>query len=91
VVEENSAEAIPAILGAMAKVMVSLPDELLERIDMRARARHSTRSGFLRDLAERELVADEQRTQTEIEALLGDPVRLGGDATALIRQDRRSR
>lgn len=71
--------------------MVSLPDELLERIDTRARARHSTRSGFLRDLAERELTADAQRTQTEVEALLGDPVRLGGDATTRIRQDRRSR
>ena len=75
----------------MAKVMVSLPDELLERIDTHARARHSTRSGFLRDLAERELTADAQRSQTEVEALLGDPVRLGGDSTKLIRQDRRSR
>ncbi len=75
----------------MAKVMVSLPDELLERIDTHARARHSTRSGFLRDLAERELTADAQRSQTEVEALLGDPVRLGGDSTRLIRQDRRSR
>jgi metal-responsive CopG/Arc/MetJ family transcriptional regulator len=75
----------------MAKVMVSLPDELLERIDTRARARHSTRSGFLRDLAERELAADAQRTKAGIEALLGDPVPLGGDATRLIRQDRRSR
>ncbi len=71
--------------------MVSLPDDLLDRIDTRARARHSTRSGFLRDLAERELSADAQRTQTEIESLLGDPVHLGGDATKLIRQDRRSR
>jgi metal-responsive CopG/Arc/MetJ family transcriptional regulator len=75
----------------MAKVMVSLPDELLERIDRRARARHSTRSGFLRDLAERELATDAQRAQTEVETLLGDPVRLGGDAARLIRQDRRSR
>jgi hypothetical protein len=82
--------AIPAILGHMAKVMVSLPDELLERIDTRARARHSTRSGFLRDLAERELASDTQRTKTEIEALLGEPVPLGGNATRLIRQDRRS-
>jgi len=27
----------------------------------------------------------------EIQVLLGDPVRLGGDATRLIRHDRRSR
>lgn len=71
--------------------MVSLPDELLERIDARARTRHSTRSGFLRELAERELAADAERAQQEIEALLGDPVHLGGDTAKLIRQDRRSR
>ncbi len=70
--------------------MVSLPDDLLERIDVRARARHATRSGFLRELAERELAAEARQSQTEIEGLLGEPVRLGGDATRLIRQDRRS-
>ncbi len=74
----------------MAKVMVSLPDDLLERIDMRARARHATRSGFLRELAERELAAEARQSRTEIEGLLGEPVRLGGDATRLIRQDRLS-
>jgi metal-responsive CopG/Arc/MetJ family transcriptional regulator len=35
----------------MAKVMVSLRDDLLERIDMQARARRESRSGFLRELA----------------------------------------
>jgi metal-responsive CopG/Arc/MetJ family transcriptional regulator len=71
--------------------MVSLPDDLLERIDAGARARHATRSGFLRELAERELTAETRQERAEIEELLGDPVRLGGDATRLIRQDRRSR
>jgi metal-responsive CopG/Arc/MetJ family transcriptional regulator len=71
--------------------MVSLPDELVEQIDAHARARHSTRSGFLREIAERELATEAAVEQTEIEALLGDPVKLGGDATKLIRQDRRSR
>jgi metal-responsive CopG/Arc/MetJ family transcriptional regulator len=74
----------------MAKVMVSLPDDLLERIDMRARARHATRSGFLRELAERELAAEARQSRGEIEGLLGEPVSLGGDATKLIRQDRLS-
>jgi metal-responsive CopG/Arc/MetJ family transcriptional regulator len=74
----------------MAKVMVSIPDELLERIDMRARARHESRSGFLRELAERELDREASQERSGIEALLGAPVRLGGDATKLIRQDRRS-
>jgi metal-responsive CopG/Arc/MetJ family transcriptional regulator len=75
----------------MAKVMVSLPDELLERIDRRARARQESRSGFLRELAERELDSEARRERSGIEALLGEPVRLGGDAARLIRRDRRSR
>jgi metal-responsive CopG/Arc/MetJ family transcriptional regulator len=74
----------------MAKVMVSLPDDLLERIDAQARERRATRSGFLRELAERELASDREREWEEIEELLGEPVPLGGDATSLIRQDRRS-
>lgn len=74
----------------MAKVMVSLPDDLLERIDTQARARHESRSGFLRELAERELAAEASEERLEIEALLGGPVRLGGDAARLIREDRRS-
>jgi metal-responsive CopG/Arc/MetJ family transcriptional regulator len=71
--------------------MVSFPDDLLEQIDTHARARHSTRSGFLQEIAERELAAEGVHERTEIEALLGDPVKLGGDATELIRRDRRTR
>ncbi len=74
----------------MAKVMVSLPDDLLKRIDTQARARHESRSGFLRELAERELAAEASEGRPGIEAMLGDPVRLGGDAAKLIRRDRRS-
>ena len=39
----------------MAKVMVSLPDEVLARIDREARRRGTTRSGLLREAALREL------------------------------------
>jgi metal-responsive CopG/Arc/MetJ family transcriptional regulator len=73
----------------MARVMLSLPDDLLERIDVQARARHESRSGFLRELAERELAVNASRERSEIQAPLGDPVCLGGDATKLIRHDRR--
>ncbi len=41
----------------MAKVMISVPDELLRRIDRATTARGTTRSGFLRQAAERELDA----------------------------------
>lgn len=39
----------------MAKVLISLPDDLLERIDREAQARGSTRSRFLQEAARREL------------------------------------
>lgn len=39
----------------MAKVLISLPDDLLERIDREARARGTSRSRFLRDAARRQL------------------------------------
>ena len=37
------------------KVMVSIPDDLLERIDREADERGTTRSGFLQEAARREL------------------------------------
>jgi len=43
----------------MAKVMISLPDELLARLDAHAAEHGSTRSATLRDLAEAALGARE--------------------------------
>lgn len=39
----------------MAKVMISLPDDLLERIDAEASRRSSSRSALLREAAMREI------------------------------------
>ena len=39
----------------MAKVMISLPDELLARLDAQAAEHGSTRSATIRDLAEQAL------------------------------------
>ena len=39
----------------MAKVLISLPDDLLERIDREATARGSNRSRFLQEAARRQL------------------------------------
>jgi hypothetical protein len=39
----------------MARVLISLPDELLERIDAEVERRDTNRSALLRQLAEREL------------------------------------
>lgn len=39
----------------MAKVLISMPDELLARVDREATRRGATRSGFLQHAARREL------------------------------------
>ncbi|HWM64403.1 MAG TPA: type II toxin-antitoxin system HicB family antitoxin [Solirubrobacterales bacterium] len=77
----------------MAKVMISMPDDLLDRLDTQARANRETRSGFLQRLAERELDAARSREREELEELLDKAtVRggMGGDAARLIREDRES-
>jgi Arc/MetJ-type ribon-helix-helix transcriptional regulator len=52
----------------MAKVLVSLPDELLERIDREVRARGGNRSQFLQEAARHKLGWP---TTESIEAALG--------------------
>jgi len=74
----------------MAKVMISMPDELLARIDAQVKSEHATRSEFLRRLAERELEREHRQRRRRIEELLGEPVPLGGDGTKLVREDRES-
>ena len=76
----------------VAKVMISVPDELLKRIDARAQGIGETRSGFLQRLAERDLEVAERRDDEEVNRLL-DSVRLdlgGADIAQLIREDRES-
>ncbi len=75
---------------SVAKVMISVADDLLERIDAQARANRETRSGFLQRLAERELAERSDDRRRELEELLGPPVPMGGDAARLIREDRES-
>jgi hypothetical protein len=74
----------------VAKVMISIPDPLLERVDAHVDAAGETRSGFLQRLAERELAEHRKRRRKEFEELLGPPIRLGGNAAQLIREDRDS-
>ena len=77
----------------MAKVLISLPDDLLERIDREAQARGSTRSRFLQEAARRQLEwpsAGALRAALERgrEALAG----VGSFESAdLIREQRRAR
>lgn len=76
----------------VAKVMISIPDALLKRLDARAGEVGETRSGFLQRLAERELEVAERRTDDEVGRLL-DSLRIdlqGADIVQLIREDRES-
>jgi metal-responsive CopG/Arc/MetJ family transcriptional regulator len=77
----------------VAKVMISIPDKLLQRLDARARETSETRSGFLQRIAERELGRAERHDREEIERLLDQiqPIDFGGvSAAQLIREDRES-
>ncbi len=74
----------------MAKVMVSIPDRLLERIDEAARVRGTSRSGLLQVAAEREL---SRRSPEEMRAAiaLARAAMRGApqvDAVAAIREER---
>jgi metal-responsive CopG/Arc/MetJ family transcriptional regulator len=53
----------------VAKVLVSIPDDLLEEIDARAKALGETRSGYLRQRAEADLENLSNR-QAEVKRLL---------------------
>ena len=75
----------------MAKVMVSFPDELLRRLDDRARRRGTTRSGLLRELVERELLTDSDARQRGIARLLADAASHGGQSARQVREQRRAR
>jgi hypothetical protein len=72
----------------VAKVLISIPDDLLSRIDEYAKRSAETRSGFLQRLAEREIAADNARRRKEFEELLGPPLPPGTDYVQMIREDR---
>lgn len=81
-----------AILGDMAKVMVSMPDALLERIDREAARQETTRSGFLQESAMRALgKPDTRRSEAALARMRARAARYGGldmDAAQAIRTDR---
>lgn len=76
----------------VAKVMISIPDPLLVRLDALSESAGETRSGTIQRLAEAELAEDESRRKQEMIELLGSiDIDLGGKSAAqLIREDRES-
>jgi metal-responsive CopG/Arc/MetJ family transcriptional regulator len=75
----------------VAKVMISFPDELLERIDEHARRRGTTRSGLLQEFAARELTSDAAARRRKVSALLATAEPHGGDNARLVREQRLAR
>jgi hypothetical protein len=75
----------------MAKVMISIPDDLLKGLDAEAKRRSTSRSALLQNAARRELgLAQRSRDSLladldEVSAAWSNPV----DVVALIRADRR--
>jgi metal-responsive CopG/Arc/MetJ family transcriptional regulator len=75
----------------MAKVMISLPDTLLERIDAHVEAHRTNRSAYLRELAERDLATDDAARGARVHALLEHPESVNADSVYLVKQARWSR
>ncbi len=72
----------------MAKVMISLPDELLARVDAQASEQGSTRSATLRTLAEAGLDERRRRLAERMQALEGHAVGRGGNTVADLKAGR---
>jgi len=75
----------------MAKVMISLPDSLLERIDAHVQAHGTSRSRFLREAAELVLDTESAERGKRVRELLADPEYHRGDSVYLVKQARWSR
>lgn len=72
----------------MAKVMISLPDALLARVDARASERGSTRSATLRELAERALGEGERLLGERMAELDGQATGRGGNVVEKLKAGR---
>jgi len=78
----------------MAKVMVSLPDDLLKAVDIEAGRRGTTRSGLLRELAEETLRRRSIRRaerMAQIDGLDGPIAGHGGRVAGLVKANRPER
>ena len=73
----------------VAKVMISLPDHLLARLDAQAAERDTTRSATLRDLAEAALGERERLLAERMAELEGQAEGHGGDVLTDLKAGRR--
>jgi len=77
----------------MPKVMISMPEDLLERIDRATAARRTTRSAFLQEAARRELGWSDPATIDAALARARAALAVAGDfeSAHLIRAERDAR
>jgi metal-responsive CopG/Arc/MetJ family transcriptional regulator len=73
---------------AMAKVMISLPDELLAQVDARASERGSTRSATIRELAEAAFGQRADQLAQRMNELDGRATSHGGDVVSKLKAGR---
>lgn len=71
--------------------MISIPDDLLARLDAHARRLGTTRSGLLRGLVEHELAADGAARAARMRELLSNLEPHPGDSARFVREQRRAR
>jgi metal-responsive CopG/Arc/MetJ family transcriptional regulator len=75
----------------MAKVMVSMPDDLLGEVDIEARRLGTTRSAVLRDFADAALRRRRADRAAAMSALLEGVVGHGGDSGKRVKATRPAR
>jgi metal-responsive CopG/Arc/MetJ family transcriptional regulator len=71
--------------------MISLPDDLLDRLDAHARRNGTTRSGLVRELAERELATNARARRGSMRKLLTTAAGHGGESARYVREQRLAR
>ncbi len=72
----------------MAKVMVSLPDDLLSTLDAEAARKNTTRSGLLRDYVREGLRHRGQDRARRVQQLMSEPGHHGGDGVRDLKRHR---
>ncbi|HXS45918.1 MAG TPA: ribbon-helix-helix domain-containing protein [Solirubrobacterales bacterium] len=72
----------------MAKVMVSLPDDLLAEVDAEARRGGTTRSAVMRDFADAALRRRRENRAVAMQSLLRDTSPHGGHAAEQVKATR---
>jgi len=79
---------IPGILTRVAKVMVSLPDDLLGSLDAEAARRGTTRSGLLRLYIDEALRDRGEARARRVEELMRTPGHHGGRGVEELKRHR---